>query len=119
MDKFCYELCPDESYPAHAPWSTLEVWIRLNSLRASEETDRKLQELKSLPDNVCQQPEIARSIDRLEQKWLRECSKPYTVTNYMTLPKPTGPAKTTMMGVEAVLDRLVEGHHLQKLGREG
>lgn len=116
MENLCYELCPEQSYPPRALWSTKKIWIRLHSLRPSKETQRQLQDFQCLSDDARKQPDIARAISRLEAKWTRECSKPYTVIDYMSLPKPMGPTKTTTMALETVLRHCIEGHKLGNFG---
>eukprot|EP00930_Biecheleria_cincta_P082926 TRINITY_DN72560_c0_g1_i1.p1 TRINITY_DN72560_c0_g1~~TRINITY_DN72560_c0_g1_i1.p1 ORF type:complete len:482 (+),score=48.16 TRINITY_DN72560_c0_g1_i1:135-1580(+) len=118
MDKLCYELCPEESYPPQAPWSTLEIWIRLKSQHASPETRARIQQLETLPDSLLTHPHVAGELDAAKQKLVRECSKPYTIVDYMMLPKPTGPVSSTTMHLQPILERLVEGHGLGRLARE-
>eukprot|EP00697_Spironema_sp_BW2_P004194 gnl/Spiro4/15685_TR8432_c1_g1_i1.p1 gnl/Spiro4/15685_TR8432_c1_g1~~gnl/Spiro4/15685_TR8432_c1_g1_i1.p1 ORF type:complete len:628 (-),score=201.29 gnl/Spiro4/15685_TR8432_c1_g1_i1:41-1651(-) len=47
-EKCCYEILPQESHPAHMPWATRPVWIRLRNKTPKEDTLRKLEQLRAL-----------------------------------------------------------------------
>jgi hypothetical protein len=112
MTTLNYEFCPQESHPQHIPWSTRQVWLAFRSLKEpmdeeSRKTAKQLRELETLPECERNIPEIRESIDRLRGKRLRQCCKPYTVVDYLSLDKPR------TLQTDAILRRLVEGHDLE------
>lgn len=122
----CYRLCDYESYPPRRPWATRPVWVVLRSLKASEETERKLERLEKFSQSAegqdlintvhCEAEggnpgaswtELDRAIDELRGKRLRERSRCYTVVDYLGIPMPR-----TMQTAE-VLSKLVAGHDIR------
>lgn len=122
----CYRLCDHESYPPRRPWATRPVWVVLRSLKATEETERKLARLerfynsaegRDLIDAVTSEAEggnpgaswteLDRAIDELQNRQLRERSRCYTVVDYLGIPMPR------TQQTSEVLSRLVPGHDLR------
>lgn len=130
MDTCCYELCPAESFPPRWPWATRKVWVRFKSVQACASTQQRLKALAALrqtasaldqdsgPDSQHEGKagslshssswtELDRVLDTLSMKESLECSKPYTVLDYLTLRPPR-----TMQKAE-ILRRLLPGHRVR------
>lgn len=107
----CYEFCPTESFPPHIPWSIREIFVRLKSLSPRQETLDELARFERWYEES-EDPLLAAAVERLNAKCLRQCSKPYTIVDYLCIPQP----RTRHM--EDVMSRLVEGHGWAKQDRE-
>lgn len=107
----CYEFCPEESYPPHIPWSTREVFVKLKSISSSKEVETRLGRFKQLYNDM-PDPNLADMIDKLEAEKLSECSKPYTVIDYLSIRQPR------TRHIKDVVQRLVDGHGWTNKGRE-
>merc|ERR1719210_92852 len=113
-----YIFCAEESYPPHVPRATRNIWVAKKSKKASDETEHKLELLKSfrrkhewdmlwkhrtspecdIEETHCYEGkevestgvvlEIDQAIDELHNRRMAECSDTYHVNSYLTLPQP-------------------------------
>ena len=113
-----FKICPEESFPPEYPWATKEVLVRHRSMQADPDTLAKLERMKALRDSgvgvelkalmgESHEGSLDCAIERLEEAVAKQCSKKYTVVDYLTLAPPR-----TMQKEEATR-RLVPGHALR------
>uniref|UniRef100_A0A7S4PRV3 Uncharacterized protein n=1 Tax=Alexandrium monilatum TaxID=311494 RepID=A0A7S4PRV3_9DINO len=112
MTNLSFELNPEECFPPRLPWASREVRLVFKALKASEETEEKLRRLQQLCElhsvgDLADTMGLDRAIDELEGQRLLERSRPYTIVDYLAVPRPR-----TAQTLE-VLARVVPGHGLR------